>query len=210
MFKRSVVIRAGKFKAPAIKLDYKTVIFFTLLLCGVLFGVMLSRKGSPQWHVFFNTFVNNHIATKATSSVFRNFCSIFFCFFVIVLFDYICGLCGVGAPFLYMTPVILGVYCGVVISQYYCLYKLSGLVYCIMVNIPCYAIAAATLIKCCCYSSDISKEIFVYLVNGRNDSKEKILYNYTVRYLIMCIPIVIGSLLSSVNFKLFSGLFEFI
>lgn len=210
MFKKSVVIRANKLKKIQLKFDYKTVIFFTVLLCGIIFGVLLSNKGSLAWHTFFNTFVNNHLTVKATSSVFRNFCSIFFSFFLIILFDYVCGLCGVGAPFLYLTPLFLGAYCGTITSQFFYIYGASGLLYCLAVNIPCYAITAATLIKCCCFSSDISKEIFVYLISGRNDTKEKILHNYTLKYLLLCIPIALSALLNAVSFKLFGRLFNFI
>lgn len=210
MFKRSVVIRANKFKKIKLKLNYKTIIFFTILLCGIIFGAILSAKGSIVWHQFFNTFVNNHLTVKSSSSVFRNFCSVFFCFFIIILFNYICGLCGLGIPFIYFSPFMLGVYCGVIISQFYYLYYLKGLLYCAIINIPCYAITAATLIKCCCFSSDISKEILVYLINGKNDTKEKLLYNYTIRYLLLCIPIVISSALNALTFRLFCNLFSFI
>ena len=210
MFKRSVVIRANKLKKLKIKFDYKTLIFFTILLCGVIFGVILSNKGSIAWHTFFNTFVNNHLTVKGSSSIFRNFCSVFFCFFLILLFDYICGLCGLGAPFLYMTPFFLGIYCGIITSQFYCIHGLPGLVYSVVINIPCYAITAATLIKCCCFSTEISKEILVYLIYGRNDTREKLLYNYTIKYLMMCIPVALSALLNAVSFRLFRDLFNFI
>ncbi len=210
MFKKSVVIRANRLKKIRLKFDYKTIIFFTILLCGLIFGAILSAKGSEAWHQFFNTFVNNHLTVKSSSSIFRNFCSVFFCLFIIILFDYISGLCGLGIPFIYFTPLLLGTYCGVIISQFYYLYNLRGLLYCILINIPCYAITAATLIKCCCFSSDISKEILVYLINGKNDTKEKILYNYTIKYLLLCIPILISALLNAITFRLFGNLFHFI
>jgi hypothetical protein len=210
MFKKSVVIRANKLKKINFKFNYKTTIFLTLLLCGVMFGVTLSNKGNIAWHTFFNTFVHNHLTVKVSSSFFRNFCSIFFSFMLICLFDYICGLCGVGAPFLYLTPLFFGIYCGVVTSQFYYIYKLSGLLYCAIINTPCYAITAATLIKCCTLSFDVSKEIFIYLLTGRSDTKEKILHKYTVQYLILCIPIALSALLNVVSFKLFGNLFNFI
>lgn len=210
MFKKSVVIRARRHNKPKLKLSYQTIIFFTILLCGVIFGAILSSKGSVAWHTFFNTFVNNHLTVKASSSLFRNFCSVFFSLFLIILFDYICGLCGLGIPFIYSTPFLLGTYCGVIISQFYYLYHIKGLVYCIAINIPCYAIAAATLIKCCCFSTDISKEILVYLINGKNDTNEKLLYNYSLKYLLLCIPLVMSAFLNALSFRLFSDLFNFI
>ena len=210
MLKRSVVIRANKLKKFRININYNTIIFFTILLCGVIFGAILSSRGSVAWHTFFNTFVNNHLTVKSGSSVFRNFSSVFFCLFLIILFDYICGLCGLGIPFIYATPFFLGTYCGVIISQFYYLYSLMGLLYCVAIHIPCYAIAAATLIKCCCFSTDISKEILVYLINGKNDTKEKLLYNYTMKYLLLCVPLAISAFLNAISFRILGGLFHFV
>ena len=210
MLKRSVVIRANRLKKINIRLDYKTIVFFTVLLCGVIFGVMLTNSGSEAWHQFIGSFLNNHLTIKSTSSVFRSFCSVFFSFFILLLFDYACGLCGIGVPFLYLTPLFLGIYCGIITSQLYCSYQLTGLLYCAVVNVPCYAITAATLIKCCCFSSDISREIFIYLVNGKNDTKEKLLQGYTIRYLIMCIPLIISALINAVTFRLLKDLFNLV
>lgn len=208
--KKSFVIRASKLKRGKLHIDYKTIVFFTLLLCGVILGTIISREGSLAWHSFFNTFVNNHLSAKATSSIFRNFSLVFICLFMIMVFNYISGLCGVGSIFLYLTPVLFGLYCGIIVCQYYYIYHLSGIVYCVLVNIPCYAITAATLIRCCRYSQDISKDILFYLINGRSEKQDSILYSYSISYLIMTIPIVIGSLLSAISFRLFSDLFEFI
>lgn len=210
MLKKSVVIKANKFRPKTkLKFDYKTVIYFTLLICGIIIGVFITEKGSSEWHIFFGNLISNHLVAKSSNSIFTNFCSIFLAVFIIFLYNYISGLCGVGIAFTSFSPFILGMYFGVMLTFYYTTYGLSGIMYCALVNLPAYAITAATLVKCCCESSDISKEIFFYLLSGKGDGKPY-LKEYTLRYLVYLIPISLGALISALFFHLFSHLFTFI
>ena len=210
MLKKSVVIKANKIK-PKIKFqfDYRTVLYFTLLICGIIIGVFINKKGSNEWHIFFENLICNYLITKSSNSIFTNFCSIFSAVFIVFLYNYISGLCGVGIPFTSFSPFILGVYYGVILTFYYLSYGFSGIIYCALVNLPLYAITAATLVKCCCESSNISKEIFFYLISGKGEGKP-LLKEYTIKYLVYLIPVSAGALISALFFHLFSHLFTFI
>lgn len=210
MLKKSVVIKANKFRGKVnLRFDYKTIIYFTLLICGIIIGVFLSEKGSKEWHIFFENLISNHLIAKASNDIFVNFCSMFLAVFIVFLYNYISGLCGVGIAFTSFSPFILGVYFGVIITFYYISYGFSGIAYCALINLPLYAITAATLVKCCCESSNISKEIFFYLVSGKGEGKP-FLKDYTLKYLIYLIPVSLGALISALFFHLFSHLFTFV
>lgn len=210
MLKKSVVIRARK---PVMKIDgtvYKNIVFVSFLVCGIIFGVMLSQKGNSDWNNFFCVLISNCLKERIDSSIFTNFIKTFIPIFLILLYDYTLGLCGIGEVFLYFTPISFGVYVGICISQYYDVFSLEGLVYWAIVNVPCYAIAAATLIKCCCCSMGMSSNIFKILLKNKHEANDISLKEYTIKYLIMVLPIALGSLLSAVCFKLFANLFSFI
>ena len=213
MFKRSVVLKANKIKSvPGISPDYKTIIFFTLFICGLIIGVSLIKKGNSDFTEFFSKLLRNNITAKIDSSWLRCFCGEFVWLFLLVFVDFICGLCGVGLPLIWLVPICFGCVSGLVLSLFYVNYGLTGLGYCSLINVPCYAITAATLVKCCCESTKVSNEIFLFILGGRkNDNiKESLLKDYIINYLLLCIPIVIAALISTGSLKLFSGLFNFV
>lgn len=211
MLKKSVVIGAHKFRKnrPSFT-DYKSIIFLCLFICGVVFGVMLSQKGSEAWHSFFNTLINNHLTAKRESGLLMNFCGAFAPLLALLIYNYIFGMCGAGMPFLYLTPIALGVYAGVCAAQFYLGFGLQGILYWCCVNIPCNAIAAATLIRCCCYGSELSGYVFSVLIYPKTERKDNLLREYTLKYLIMTLPLILGAILSAITFKLMGELFLFV
>ncbi len=210
MFKKNVVIRAKRI-SPKFKLniDYKTLVFFTLMICGVIIGVFISENGSDEWHAFFSNIVNGYLSSEHSGNILVLFYKLFLPFFLLYLITYIIGLCGMGIPFLSLIPLTLGVFFGIEIAHYYINYGLTGIGCCTLIYMPVYAIATATLIKRCCHCFDISGEIFIYLVTGKGDNKP-ILKDFTLKHLFFLLPIVAGAILSALSFKMFGDLFTFI
>lgn len=213
MFKKSVVVKANKIKRiPGISPDYKSIIFFTLFVCGLIIGVTIIKNGESDFTDIFSKLLHNSISAKNNNSWFRCFCGEFLWLFLLILIDFICGLCGVGLPLIWLVPVCFGSIAGLILSLYFVNYGMPGLGYCALINIPCYAITAATLIKCCCESTKVSNEIFFYILGGKksDNTKEPLLKDYIINYVLLCIPIIIAALISTGSFKLFSGLFNFV
>ncbi len=213
MFKRSVVIKAKRIRPIAnISPDYKTIIFFTLFVCGLILGVIVIQKSDEDFSSFFLKLLNNYLKAKKDNSWFMNFCGEFLGLFLLVFIDFVLGLCAVGLPFIWLLPVCFGCFSGIVLSVFFTNYGLTGLAFCGLINIPCYAITAATLIKCCCESTRISNEIFRFVFSGNKSEnvKSSLIKEYTINYALLCLPILIAALISSGSFKLFSGLFSFI
>ncbi len=208
--KKHIVIKAHKFNKKAnINIDYKTLLFFTFLVAGVIIGVFISENGSEEWHTFFTSLLKKYLSFNVNGNIFIMFMRVFLPFLILMIITYITGLCGVGAPFLLFTPLLLGCCFGVTVAQYYINFGLSGIACCGLIFLPAYAIATATLIKCCCRCVDISGEIFLYFATGKGENKP-ILKEYTIYFLTMLIPIVIGGVITTAFYKLFAHLFTFI
>lgn len=210
MLKRSVVIKAGRFKP--IKVDYKTVVFFTLFICGVIIGVSIVKNSGDEWKLFSEKLLSNYFSAKNNGNILTCFSSTFVMMIFIVFVSFIIGLCAVGVPFISIVPILFGGICGSVVSTFTVNYGVQGLVYCTIINIPCYAITTASIIKCSCESLKMSLELFGAISDsGFSEGKRKgYLKEYTVNYLVLCIPIAIGSLISAIAFEVFSGLFGFV
>lgn len=208
MFKKSVVIRAKRIKP--LKLDYKTIVFFTLLICGIIIGISLIKNGDGDFNHLLKNLIDGVNATKFNNSFVSAIFYVFGWLLVFVLLAFFSGLSGLGIPLISLVNVLFGVVCGVVCGVYYVNYGIKGIGFFSLVHLPCYAITAATLIKCCCESLKISFNVFSFLSgNTVNQNKnKKLLKDYILSYLILCIPLIVASALNIVGFKIFSGLFS--
>lgn len=213
MLKRSVIIKTKSLGSFAkLSFDYKLIIYFTLFLSGVIAGVMLIKNAGDDFNRFFAKLLVNHINAKMSNSFFGDFCFLFLCLLLLFLINYLCSLSAVGFPFIWLILTGFGIFCGCEIGEFCISFGLKGLLFCFLVNIPCYAITAATLVCCCCESTRICNNIFCYLISGTASEagKNHFIKDYTLRYLIMCLPLILGALLSTICFKMFSGFFSFV
>lgn len=207
MFKNSVVFKSKNFKK--LNWDYETIILFTLFLCGVILGVFLLKNSTNEFRDFINSCLRNYISTKNQSNFFMCFSGVAVFLLVFVIIDFIFGLCAMGTPLVWIVPVCFGAISGCCFSGMFINYGLKGLLYCFLVDLPCYAITAATLVKCCCESTKMSVGLFSCIGGNSNFTSFCSFKDYLLNYLILCIPILLGALLSTVCFKIFSSLFIF-
>ena len=211
MFKKGIIIRANVRPRLSFNFDYRLILYFTLFLCGVITGVLLIKNAGDDFNSFFSDLIVNNINAKKSNSLFTDFCFTFLCVFVVFFINYLCSLSAVGFPFIWLILALFGCFCGAVTGELVLSYGFKGLLYCLIVQIPCYAITAATLVCCCCESTKICNNIFFYLFGncGCDTAKAQCLKDYTLKYLIMCLPILVGVLLEAICFRMFSGFFVF-
>ncbi len=210
MLKKSVVIKAPAFKPKFnLKINNKTLVFFTLFICGIIAGVHISQAGSAEWHTFFMSIINNVLFSQSESGLFTVFIRVFLPFFSMLLMCFIIGLSGMGTPFIALVPLLIGCFFGVEITQFYINFGVSGIGGWALVFLPAYATATATLIKCCCHCVDISGEIFIFLVTGKGEGKP-IFKEYLLRYAIYIVPVLLGSLITTLFYRIFGDLLNFV
>lgn len=208
MLKKSVVIRAKRLKP--LNLDYKTVVFFTLMICGIILGISLVKNSDGEFNKALTNLIESINSTKYNNSLLSCVFYVFGWLFLLVLLTFFGGLSGVGLPFISLVNIVFGIICGVFCGIYYVKYGIQGIGFFSLVYLPCYAITAATLIKCCCESFKMSLGIFSFLsgINVNQNKNKKILNDYILNYLILSIPIIIASILNVAGFKVFVGLFD--
>lgn len=208
MFKKGVVIKANRIKP--INFDFESIILFSLFLCGIILGVFLIKNCDDYIKNALSTLIGNYISAKSECGFLACFSGVVVFLLTFIIFVFLFGLCAVGTPLVWLVPILFGVLCSCYVSLMLINYGLKGLLYCVIVDLLPYAITTATLVKCCCESTKISVDLFGCIagdtiIKGKNLFKE-----YIMSYFILCIPVVIGALISAFCFKIFQGLFIFV
>lgn len=207
MFKKGVVIKADRLKLT--NTDCKTILLFSLFLCGVILGVFLIKNCNEDINDAISVVWKNYISAKSNCGFLACFSGCFISLTIFIIFAFLFGLSAVGTPLVLFVPIAFGLACGGCVSLMLSNYGLKGLFYCIIVELLPYAITTATLVKCCCESTKLSVELFSCIA-GANAVKGKNMFkDFVFTYLVLCVPVVIGALISAFCFKVFQGLFIF-
>lgn len=207
MFKKGVVIKAKRIKP--LNFDCQTIILFSLFLCGIILGVFLIKNCDDEIKNALSTFLSNYISAKNESGFLGCFSGLLVFLIIFIITVFLFGLCAVGTPLVWLVPVAFGLICSGYVSLMLMNYGLKGLFYCVLVDLLPYAITTATLVKCCCESTKISVNLFGCIAGDSALMGKNLFKDYVLNYLILCIPVVIGALISSFCFKIFQGLFIF-
>ena len=207
MLKKGVVIKSKNIKP--INFEAEAIVLFSLFLCGIFLGAFVIKNCDIEIKNAITTLFKNYISAKSESGFLGCFSSITVYLIVFIILAFLFGLCAVGTPFVWLVPAVFGVVCSCHVSLMLINYGFKGLFYCVMVDLLPYAITTATLLKCCCESTKLSVNLFCCIA-GDNALRGKNLFKeYAINYLILCIPVIIGALISTFCFKIFQGLFIF-
>ncbi len=204
--KNSYVLKARRLKL--LKLDYLTIILFTVLVCGVFLGISIMKNADEAFKNMLFNFFDNYLSAKSHSGILIVFSGVFVILALFVLFDFLFGLCAIGTPLIFFLLLLFGGFCGFCGSCVILNWGLKGLFYFLLVNLPCNAITAAILVKCCCESINMSVVLFSCILSRDRFSKNQCEFKeYVVKYLIFLIPVAIAGLLSALFFRIYCSLF---
>lgn len=207
MFKNTALIKNKIRKANA-PVNYTILAFFVIFTVGVIIGCATVKKGdSPLLHTL-SVYLNDTLAYASNGGFWVCLKNSVCASVMLPLLAFFCGLCAFGAPLCVILPLFSGAVCGLTAATYYALYSSRGLGFCALAVFPYFAIIIATLFLCCCESLGLSSDIFTFVTgNDRTKKNKPDLKNFCLRYLILCIPLLVASLIRAVGFELFSGLF---
>lgn len=200
--KAGFVLNSRSFKK--IKFDYSIVILSTIFLCGVIIGIFLIHNCDDDLKNMLFNILENYISTKSNSGFIAIFSFELVLLLTFVMLEFILGLSAVGSPFAVLILAFFGVFSGAGASCIILNWGLKGIFYLLLVILPCYAITAAILVKCCCLSIRISSILFNCILQ-KDTIKRSIcdFKEYTLNYLILIVPVLIGVVISTVLFKVF-------
>lgn len=186
-------------------------IMTALFLCGVIVGVSIIKSADSDLKNLIFTFIDNYISTKCQSNLLMLLSSLLLGLLLFILFEYMFGLCAVGVPFSIVTLILFGVFCGLEASCIILHWGLKGILYYIMINLPCNAVTAAIMLKCCCESIDMSLSLFNCILKiGSIKNKHTDFKEYSIKFLILILPVTISVIISTILFKIFCKLFIFV
>ncbi len=208
MLKKGVVIKAKRIKS--LNLDCETIILFSLFICGIILGAFLIKNCDEDIKNALTSVLKNFFSAKSECSFFTCFSGSLVFLLLFVAIAFLLGLCAVGTPLIWTVPVAFGSVCSCYVSLMLINYGIKGVLYCVMVDLFQYAITTATLVKCCCESTKISVNLFSCIAGDSTIKGRHMFKDYVLNYLILCVPLVVGALLSSISFKIFQGLFIFV
>lgn len=200
--KAGFVLNSRSFKK--IKFDYSIVILSTIFLCGVIIGIFLIHNCDDDLKNMLFNILENYISTKSNSGFIAIFSFELVLLLTFVMLEFIFGLSAVGSPFAVLILAFFGVFSGAGTSCIILNWGLKGIFYLLLVILPCYAITAAILVKCCCLSIRVSS-ILLNCILQRDTIKRNFcdFKEYALNYLILIVPVLIGVVISTVLFKVF-------
>ncbi len=207
MFKKGVVIKAKRIKP--LNPDCETIILFSLFLCGIIIGAFFIKNCEDEIKNALSTLLKSFFSAKAENSFFTCFSGMLVFHLLFIFIAFLFGLCAVGTPLVWLVPVAFGASCSSYVGLMLINYGLKGLLFCVMVDLIPYAITTASLVRCCCESMKISVGLFTCLSGNTALKGRNLFKDYALNYLILCIPVVIGTVIGSFCFRIFQGLFIF-
>ena len=208
MFKKNGIIKRRSITIK--KFDYKNLIFLVLFFCGFIIGVLTIKNDSSIVKDIFSELFSEYMYHKTNDSFFNCFLDSVLVIISPVVLAFVFGLCAVGTPIVIAIPTVTGIVVGMAIGFLYFNYSLQGLGYAALILIPCLSIVIATLLKCCGESVKMSIDIIAGISGYQNQGKRNELKEYSLKFLIFSIPLILSALLNICSFKLFGGLFSFV
>lgn len=207
--KKSVVIKAKRIHPiSSYNLDYKALLFFIIFVCGLILGITIIKNSDKGICSLIFEIIKRNLITLKNSSFLNIFSGTFLSLFITIFYIYLFGLCCIGIPFIGIAPLVWGVFSGIVVSSFYSLFGFSGLGYCCIINIPCYAITAATIIRGCCVGANMSNEIFISLISGElKKQSENMIKSYSIKFIALIVFLVLSALLKTGSYELLGDLF---
>lgn len=195
-----------KINTNAIRKNQKLILLTTVLICGVLLGVLFVKYVDNATYLSLLNLTKAHFKQSEAQSVWLNFLSSFGTDCIYISIAFLLGLCLVGEPFLWLLPLVKGLGIGTVSA---CLYKsetLQGLEYYALFLLLPNVLSAASLLFSCKESILFSRDINLCLLK-RADTFEgfNAIKLYMLRHFVLLFIMLVSAVISAVALYLFHG-----
>lgn len=184
--------RKSKNFTPNISNETNRVLLMIVSVVFILVGALIYR-------FFPNNDINTQIDTVLTlfnSADWKNICIFFLqADLVFLILSFFIGTSFVGSVLSALPIILKCIYIGYQSGYLYNEYELKGVLFCLILLYPCYAITTASLIFACDESIYMSKQFFSTITN-KNTANNISVKLYFLRYLIL---FVINSVCIAVN-----------
>lgn len=176
--------------------NQKLILLTTVLICGVLLGILFVKYSSDTAFTTLQNLVNAHFKQCESQSVFLNLLTAFGTEFLYIFSAVLFGFCLVGEPLLWSLPLVKGVGIGAVSACLYKAYTLQGLeYYTVFLLIPSALYATVLLFSCkesILFSRDINRSIFKNTNIFKGLAEVKL---YLLRHFVLSLILLFGAVL---------------
>lgn len=187
------------------------MLLFMMLLfaAGMIIGAVSLKRADSYLSGAFSDMFSVYIRSKGSQSLGMNFINSLALNAAFMLAAFVFGLCAVGLPLICILPIIRGVGIGMLSGYLYSNFALRGLGYCVLVIYPGLIPAIFALLLACSAGINSSYEMLLSLSSVKAQRGEGSIKIYCMRFLIICILIVLAAVTDAAASRLFCRLFSF-
>lgn len=193
----------------SLKKNRRILIMMLLFAAGMIIGAVSLKRADSYLSGAFSDMFSVYIRSKSSQSLGMNFINSLAVNAAFMLAVFVFGLCAVGLPLICILPIIRGVGIGILSGYLYSNFALRGLGYCVLVIYPGLIPAIFALLLACSAGINSSYEMLLSLSSAKAQRGEGSIKIYCMRFLIICILIVLAAVIDAAASRLFCRLFSF-
>ena len=193
----------------SLKKNRRILIMMLLFAAGMIIGAVSLKRADSYLSGAFSDMFSVYIRSKGSQSLGMNFINSLAVNAAFMLAVFVFGLCAVGLPLICILPIIRGVGIGMQSGYLYSNFALRGLGYCVLVIYPGLIPSIFALLLACSAGINSSYEMLLSLSSAKAQRGEGSIKIYCMRFLIICILIVLAAVTDAAASRLFCRLFSF-
>lgn len=193
----------------ALKKNGRMLAMLAVFAAGMIIGAVFVKRGGDLFSDIVCNMFTAYIKAKNEQSIGLNFINSLAVNISFMLAAFIFGLCAVGLPFVCTLPLLKGIGIGMLSGYLYSEFSLKGLGYCILIIYPGLIPAVFALLLACSAGIVSSYEMLLSFSSSKAQKGERSIKIYCIRFLVICILVIISAALDAATGRLFSRLFSF-
>lgn len=191
------------------KMNVLFLLLIVMFIFGMLYGVLLIG-GNKELYQTFSLFTGEYAQQQQEQSVLQSFLLAFHSSILFIVIPYLLGYSAIGHPVTLFVPFFKGLGLGAFMGNLYSSHGLQGIGYSVLIIVPYTLVALLAIMIACRESLRLSNLFFLSFASKRGTPVTMgAIKLYNVKYLILCVIILISAILNTVSILLFSRLFQF-
>ncbi len=204
IFLTKVLISKGKNNEFYLKNRRYIILIVSVFIIGMIFGSFSINVCNNSDYYGLSNYFDSFILFLKSSSFLNIYCSFVFTFLLLLLINFILGLCLVGNVFIVIILLLYSFAIGSISAFLYCKYSLIGISYFVVSILPCLFLMTINYLICVKHSFVFSKDLCLLSKNSINSIDFK---SYIVKYFIHFIFVILFSIMFSLFSKFLINLF---
>lgn len=191
------------------KLHPAFLLLIVMFVFGMLYGVLLIGGNSELFQTF-SLFTGEYTRQQQEQTLLQNFLSSFSSSILFIVIPYLLGYSAIGQPAVLLVPFFKGLGLGAFMGNLYTSQGLQGVGYSVLIIVPYTLVALFAIMIACRESLRLSNLFFASFASRRGTGVSMgAVKLYNIKFLILCVIVLISAILNTVSVLLFARLFHF-